>query len=507
MQVVLLGRVKTGPAARTFRRLDPEPHPVADPFRPACLALFVELGDLLDAGDAEVGLHGQRLGAPPRRLERGPLRLLPALAGRVRSLADHFDVSESFVAHSRGSYPVSRFPWPGYLSFRRRFNAPSPRKGTEMSGIRSIAFSRVLGLVLALVLALALAAPAAAAPQKPRLIVEPGAGTQRILVDVEVGNGQVRRSLLRVTPAAVTPGATGWDPAGRAAFVTWQENGERWFSAARDAARTWSEPRAIATTLRLRAGAAEPGRPMPAVAASLALPPEGRLFVVQFRTLGLPEWRDALQNAGAEVLSYLPFNAHIVRVHPALVPALAALDFVLWIDRWSAPENDMDLVRADSGANWSETNYNTCGQGVRGEVLDGGFESTHMDFDGVLLHGSNSAASHGTSTYGIVFGNGNRDGDGNAQGTGQLVCSGVQGIAADYDFMTDRFAETQQLKVSPYFASFQSNSWGDALTTQYTSISNQMDDIIWRLDIAIAQSQSNAGTQQSRPQAWAKNIF
>ncbi|HKH49421.1 MAG TPA: S8 family serine peptidase [Thermoanaerobaculia bacterium] len=461
-----------------------------------------------------------------------------------------------------------------------------------MSGIRSIAFSRVLGLVLALVLALALAAPAAAAPQKPRLIVEPGAGTQRILVDVEVGNGQVRRSLLRVTPAAVTPGATGWDPAGRAAFVTWQENGERWFSAARDAARTWSEPRAIATTLRLRAGAAEPGRPMPAVAASLALPPEGRLFVVQFRTLGLPEWRDALQNAGAEVLSYLPFNAHIVRVHPALVPALAALDFVervepyhpgyrieeeladwlrseagpaefrvrsmafewgpdgkerirqaaeadgarvatwfpsghilelwvsrdqlrhlaahdevLWIDRWSAPENDMDLVRADSGANWSETNYNTCGQGVRGEVLDGGFESTHMDFDGVLLHGSNSAASHGTSTYGIVFGNGNRDGDGNAQGTGQLVCSGVQGIAADYDFMTDRFAETQQLKVSPYFASFQSNSWGDALTTQYTSISNQMDDIIWRLDIAIAQSQSNAGTQSSRPQAWAKNII
>ena len=34
-----------------------------------------------------------------------------------------------------------------------------------------------------------------------------------------------------------------------------------------------------------------------------------------------------------------------------------------------------------------------------------------------------------------------------------------------------------------------------------------MDDIIWRLDIAIAQSQSNAGSQSSRPQAWAKNII
>ena len=34
-----------------------------------------------------------------------------------------------------------------------------------------------------------------------------------------------------------------------------------------------------------------------------------------------------------------------------------------------------------------------------------------------------------------------------------------------------------------------------------------MDDIVWRLDIAIAQSQSNAGSQDSRPQAWAKNVI
>ena len=455
-----------------------------------------------------------------------------------------------------------------------------------MSAMRSFV------ILMVLILTVGMMAPANAAPQKPKLIVEPGAGASKIFVDVEVGNGQTRRSLLRVTSAAtVTPGAAGWDPSGRAAFVTWDEKGERWFSAARGAEHTWSEARAIGTSLQLRAGTIEPGRPMPAVSAGLALPSDGRLFLVQFRTLGLPEWRDALQSAGAEVLSHVPFNAHIVRMPPGLIPAVVALDFVervepyhpeyrlekelrdwvrsetgpaevrvramafewgpegkerirqvaeadgarvatwfpsgqilelwvdrdqlrrlaaqddvLWIDRWSAPENDMDIVRADSGANWAETNFGTCGQGVRGEVLDGGFETTHMDFDGLLLHGSNSVDSHGTSTYGIVFGNGNRDGDGNAQGTGQLVCSS-QGIAADYDFLTDRFAHTQQLKAAPYFASFQSNSWGDALTTQYTSISNQMDDIIWRLDIAITQSQSNAGTQQSRPQAWAKNII
>jgi serine protease AprX len=452
--------------------------------------------------------------------------------------------------------------------------------------IRCLAVLVVFGLLLSL------AAPATAAPPpRPRLIVEPGQGVRHVFVEVEAGNGQVRRSLLRTTPSPVHPLAAGWDPAGRAAFATWTEGGERWFSATRDNGRTWFEPRAIATALRLHAGAVEPGQALPAVPAALALPADGRLFLVQFRTLGLPEWREALTAVGAEVLQYFPFNAHIVRMSPALARTVAGLDIVervepyhpsfrleaelrdwlasetgpaelrvrvqalewgpegkdrivqaaeaegaraalnvpeghvlelwvtrdqlrqiaahddvMWIDRWSAPENDMDLVRTDSGANFIESSFGVCGQGVRGEVLDSGFETTHMDFDGILLHGSNSSSSHGTSTYGIVFGNGNRDGDGNAQGTGQLVC-GAQGIAADYDFLTNRFTHTQQLKASPYFASFQTNSWGNTTTTQYNSYSSEMDDIIWRLDIAITQSQSNTGNQSSRPQAWAKNII
>ena len=430
---------------------------------------------------------------------------------------------------------------------------------------------------------------------KPRLLVQPAEGTNQVIAEVDAGNGQVRRSVVRTTSSPVRPGATGSDPANRASFVTWDEGGERWFSVTRDDGQSWTEAEATETALRLHAGSVEPGRPMPAVPESLALPRGGRLYLVQFRTLGLPEWRDALREAGVEVLSYFHSNAHIVRLDPSQVAAvkrmeivervepyhpyyrlqpelrdwlfntgsekaaqesvrvnamafewgpegkdrilqdaeadgakvatyypsgyilelwvdrgqlerLAAHDDVQWIDLWSEPEDDMDLVRQDSGANFIETNFGTCGQGVRGEVFDGGLQNTHIDFNGILLHGSNSAGSHGTSTYGIVFGNGNRDGDGNAQGLGQLVCSS-QGIAADYDFLTDRFAHTQQLKASPYFASFQSNSWGDTLTTAYNSISNQMDDIIWRLDIAIVQSQSNAGTRSSRPQAWAKNII
>ncbi len=217
---------------------------------------------------------------------------------------------------------------------------------------------------------------------------------------------------------------------------------------------------------------------------------------------------EAAESWGARLGTYWP-SGHILelRVDRAQLRKLAAHDEVEWVDRWTPAETDMDLVREDAGDNWLETNYGRCGQGVRGEVMDAGIQQDHPDFDGILMHTPASVASHGTSTYGIVFGNGDRDGDGQAKGTGHMPCPEAQGIFADYDNVSDRFAETQELKNPPYEASFQSNSWGNALTTAYNSISSQMDDIIFRLDIAITQSQSNNGNQQSRPQAWAKNII
>lgn len=414
------------------------------------------------------------------------------------------------------------------------------------------------------------------------------------VVSVAAANGASR--VLRETTAAVRPGRSGSDPAGLVRFADWEEDGVRHFALSRDRGATWSKAQGVDTRLMLLDGATDRGQPLPAPRSGLAQAEDGRLFLVQFRTLSLPEWSDALAARGAEVLAYFPHNAYVVRMEPerraqvaaldmvervepyhpsyrvedalrrwldgveparerqrvhvmalewgekgkariaeaaerlgatvvenfpnghvidlsvdrAQLRAVAALDDVLWIDRWTAPADDMDLVRQDSGAVWLEATHGTCGQGVRGEVLDSGIQANHQDFDGVLFHGPNDVSSHGTSTFGIVFGNGNRDGDGNAQATGGLPSAGscaAQGIFADYGFLGDRFAHTQQLKAAPYFASFQSNSWGSDLTTAYTSESAQMDDIIWRLDIAITQSQSNAGSQQSRPQAWAKNII
>ena len=464
-----------------------------------------------------------------------------------------------------------------------------------MPPVRSAVASLCLVFVCALIALAPLPAAAGDGLPRPELTVERVDGVSRVFVETVLPDGSRDRSLLRVTASPVEPGATGRDPAGRAAFATWLETatGETFAAWSRDAGKSWTEGRPVALDVRLRDGAARPGDLLPPAPAGWTLPPGGRVFLVQLRTISLPEWRDALEAAGAEIVGFVPHATHLVRIDPARVAELSRLDFVArvapyqpwyrvsrelrdwiaaapadapprrvrvvafewgpagkqriaaaaaafgaevaafwpsghvlelwasteqvkkiaalddveWIDSWSPPETDMDLVREDAGDNWVEDTYGYCGQGVRGEVMDAGIEQDHMDFDGILMHTAASVASHGTSTYGIVFGNGDRDGDGEAKGTGHMPCPEAQGIFADYDEVSDRYAHTEELKHDPYFASFQTNSWGNARTRHYNSYSEEMDDIIWRLDIAILQSQSNAGNQDSRPQAWAKNII
>ncbi|HHN74168.1 MAG TPA: PKD domain-containing protein [Acidobacteria bacterium] len=427
---------------------------------------------------------------------------------------------------------------------------------------------------------------------RPELSVERIETGTTISVTSRLPDGTTHSQTLRTTRSRVSSPLTGADARSQAVFALWEEDGVRWSATSRDGGRHWSDARALKMELRLRDGALPLGATPPAAPTDLAPRGDERLYIVQFRTRSLPEWRGSLAAAGGRVLAYFPYNAHIVRADPAVMETIAGLDFVervlpyepawrlspelkawvessgepqirrvrvmafewgsagkariaaaavslgaeiftnwpsghiieidldrqqlrqlvhhddvMWADPWSAPENDMDLVREDAGTNWIENNFGYCGQDVRGEVMDAGVQDDHMDFDGIMFHGGHDVASHGTSTYGIVFGNGDRDGDGEAKGTGHMPCPEAQGIFADYGNVGDRFAHTEELKSAPYFASFQTNSWGDARTRSYTSVSHQMDDIIWRLDIAITQSQSNAGNQDSRPQAWAKNII
>lgn len=188
-----------------------------------------------------------------------------------------------------------------------------------------------------------------------------------------------------------------------------------------------------------------------------------------------------------------------------MVVKVSQMNEVLFIDRWSEMEADMDKAREYGGANYIETVAGFTGVGVRGEVFDTGFNVGHVDFSSrpLIEHTAMTSDSHGASTSGIVFG----DGTGNANARGMLPDG--QGIVAVYSGIMEgpRYQHTEELLQAPYFAVFQTSSVGSNRTADYTTLSADMDAMLFDLDIVHCQSQSNAGSTQSRPQAWAKNII
>jgi serine protease AprX len=215
---------------------------------------------------------------------------------------------------------------------------------------------------------------------------------------------------------------------------------------------------------------------------------------------------DKVKSLGGKVNVMSEDREHILATLDAGQAAqLAKLPAVIAIDPVSAPETDMATSRESTGANYIETAGGYRGQGVRGEVMDGGFRLTHQEFRArpPVQHTANSTnTEHGTSTYGQIFASG-------VSSAHRGLLPEGQGITAVYSNTADRYAHTKQL-VDPagqYRAVFQSNSWGGTLTTAYTSESQQLDRIVFDHDIRICQSQSNTGTRSSRPQAWAKNVL
>ena len=181
-------------------------------------------------------------------------------------------------------------------------------------------------------------------------------------------------------------------------------------------------------------------------------------------------------------------------------------DEVLFVDRWGPYEVDMDVAREIGGADYIESVAGYNGSGVRGEVFDNGFNLDHVDFQSrpLIQHGTVGSASHGAATSGICFG----DGTGNSKGRGLLPAG--QGIVADYNTIglsgSNRYKHSGELVEDPYYAVFQTASVGSPRTLNYQTESAETDAAIFDFDLIHCQSQSNAGDQMSRPQAWAKNV-
>ena len=354
--------------------------------------------------------------------------------------------------------------------------------------------------------------------------------------------------------------------------------------------RAMAAVRSTSYVLKLRRAQFDPAVRVP-VPASLAADDGTNLYVVQFVTQPLEEFRAGIEGLGATVYKFVAQHAHIVKMDPDVRDQVAALPYVRWVgpyhpayrldtfmydnqdrgpelfplqrynievfeagmeqksavakrieamggqvdtpnagkhlleatltpeqlfevirwdevlfvDRWSPYTQDMDIVRQIGGADYIETVAGYTGAGVRGEIIDLGFSVSHPDFASrpLITHTSVDNDSHGTACAGICFGDGT--GDPTARG---LMPDG-QGIVADWDVVsvgTPRYDHTGELVQAPYYAVFQTASVGSYQTTEYTTVSADTDEALFDFDILHCQSQSNMGTRDSRPQAWAKNI-
>ncbi len=187
------------------------------------------------------------------------------------------------------------------------------------------------------------------------------------------------------------------------------------------------------------------------------------------------------------------------------------VDEVQFVDRWGGPgELDMNIVRAVGGGDYVESAGGFTGQGVRGEIFDTELRTTHQEWNHTPLIQSVStscASYHGTSCYSNNFAQGI---DPDARG---MIPDG-QGIFFCYAESTQFGGSTSRYDINaelidpagPYRAVFQTSSVGSTRTFFYTTISAETDDYLFQHQVLSTQSQSNAGNQDSRPQAWAKNI-
>jgi len=227
----------------------------------------------------------------------------------------------------------------------------------------------------------------------------------------------------------------------------------------------------------------------------------------------LPLLVQRIQSFGGRVLN--PRGTGIIAqavLTNAQLKKVVESDEVLWAERMLPSGYDMWDARIQGGADAIEMKSappGYTGAGITGHVIEGIY-ATHPDFGAnkfrstPIAVGDPAPDSHGQCTYGEIFG----DGTGNSKARGMIP--NAQGLYTNASAFSGGTASRYDLVmklVKDYGVMFQTASWGGNRTTLYTAISAEMDRIIFDADIPITQSQSNAGTRDSRPQAWAKNII
>lgn len=216
--------------------------------------------------------------------------------------------------------------------------------------------------------------------------------------------------------------------------------------------------------------------------------------------------REYLDVLGATVVDEAPYIERIQAwVETARLGELAAYPHVMWVDQAGEgePETDMNNIRQMTGADFvMNTPPGFDGSTVTGQVMDSGLDVAHADFQASFLglDGPSSTSTHGTSVYGIVFG----DGTNNANAVG--MAPGAHGTFAQY-FQGTRYQRASNV-ANDHGGIFQTHSWGNPVPKDntYDSYSNENDRVVLDLDVLMLQSMSNCGPGCARREAMAKNI-
>lgn len=354
--------------------------------------------------------------------------------------------------------------------------------------------------------------------------------------------------------------------------------------------RTFTAPREVRNELELRYTRFDPAAGEPVVPASLRARAASRLFIVQYKTQGLEDYRDLLRELGAEVHLFLAHNGNVVELEPArlaavralpfvravrpfhpaykleeellqtalvagtgpvrvnllvtargddapvaawieaqggsvsdrssqarflsaelaqaLLPELASLDEVQWIERWGPRVSTLDHARELHGADHVEALHGLTGTGVRAEVLDSGFDLTHPDLQNHIEHGNTGPGEHGTCVAGILT----SDGIGNPSARG--MAPDLFLIASDHSSGFQggsRYVHTTHLvdPGRPLQCVLQSNSWTTLpRTSAYNAIASQLDTILFDMPrISILQAMGNTGDRVCGRESWSKNVI
>ncbi|MCK4718091.1 MAG: S8 family serine peptidase, partial [Thermoplasmata archaeon] len=218
---------------------------------------------------------------------------------------------------------------------------------------------------------------------------------------------------------------------------------------------------------------------------------------------------------GGELVSYRGEDVAHVRVHYSAIPLLARIPQVQYVSQWDEIEFSMDIIRT-SDPMTGQDNAQTMGYdgstwrtyypgALPGVVVDNGIDPAHPDLTHVTRYNSpvnDVGNNHGTSTTGIVFG------DGTGDSTLRGALSSGYGAMAQHTMDEAVAKDTNQLD-DGYFSShsyFTGNNDG-----WYDSRANELDNDLWTDQAFVyvfgAGNVPNADGEHVTGEGCAKNVI